>query len=419
MPRAPHGMLKGKKIVIGITGSIAAYKIPLLIRLLKKEGADVHVVCTPDALHFVTPLTLSVVAETPVLTKPFNEEDGSWHSHVELGISADLMLIAPASANTMAKMCAGIADNLLLTIWLAARCPVFFAPAMDLDMYRHHTTQRNIQTLCSMGNILIEPKEGELASGLCGEGRMEEPEAILGFIQQHFRSQHDFAGKRVLISAGPTREPIDPVRFLSNHSTGKMGYALATTLANRGAEVHLVSGPVDLRINHPNVQVMPVNTASEMFDACVALAKQADLIIMTAAVADYKPAHPASEKIKKSERDKLSLSLEPNPDILECLGKNKRENQLVVGFALETHNEIDFARQKLYNKQADLIVLNSLNDSGAGFATDTNKVTLLDKENAVTELPLMLKNEVAEKIANRLLELLGNKSVTGSELAPE
>jgi phosphopantothenoylcysteine decarboxylase / phosphopantothenate---cysteine ligase len=399
-------MLKGKRIIIGITGSIAAYKIPLVVRLLKKEGAEVQVILTPDAHHFVTPLTLSVLSENPVLTEPFDASDGTWNSHVEMGISADLMLIAPASANTLAKMCAGIADNLLLTTWLAARCPVFFAPAMDLDMYRHPFTRRNIDMLCGHGNILIEPREGELASGLCGAGRMEEPEAMVEFIRGRLASRHDFSGRRILISAGPTREPVDPVRYLSNHSSGKMGYALAQTFADRGASVHLVSGPVSLRINHPEVNVLPVTTAIEMFDACVALAPKADVVIMAAAVADYRPQAPESSKIKKEETGEMALLLTANPDILAYIGKNKTPQQLVVGFALETDHETENAFRKLDTKNADLIVLNSLKDTGAGFNTDTNKVTLLSKDRSVTELPLMPKSEVAAAIAEHVLRLL-------------
>ncbi|MFO7722721.1 MAG: bifunctional phosphopantothenoylcysteine decarboxylase/phosphopantothenate--cysteine ligase CoaBC [Bacteroidales bacterium] len=399
-------MLKGKKIIIGITGSIAAYKIPLLIRLLRKRGAEVQVILTPDAHHFVTPLTLSVLSENPVLTKPFNEEDGTWHSHVDMGVHADLMLIAPASANTMAKMATGIADNLLLTTWLAARCPVFFAPAMDLDMYQHSTTQHNIRNLVALGAHLIEPVEGELASGLCGAGRMEEPENILARIEEWFKKKSDFAGKRVLISAGPTREAIDPVRYLSNHSSGKMGYALAATFAERGAEVHLVSGPVDIRINHPGIKVLPVTSADEMFDACIALAPESDIIVMAAAVADFKPEYSAPQKLKKGEKESMVLNLLKNRDILATLGKSKKKNQLVVGFALESENEIENAGNKLENKNADLIVLNSINDPGAGFGTDTNIVTLIGRSGIHVELPLMSKARVAEQILDHIQTLI-------------
>lgn len=393
-------ILKGKKIIIGITGSIAAYKIPLLIRLLKKAGADVQVILTPDAHDFVTPLTLSVLSENPVYTAPFNPEEGTWNSHVEMGVNADLMLIAPASANTMAKMAAGIADNLLLTTWLAARCPVFFAPAMDLDMYRHPVTQRNIQSLVALGNHLIEPREGELASGLCGAGRMEEPDAMLGVLEGWFKKKSTLTGLKVLVTAGPTREPVDPVRYLSNHSSGKMGYAIAEALAERGAEVQLVSGPVDLRMNHPMVQVLPVTTAEEMFEACQALAPQANAIVMSAAVADFRPEHPAASKIKKGSEQHMHLSLVRNPDILAWLGSRKQPRQMVVGFALETHDPLLNAVLKLQNKSADLIVLNSLADAGAGFGTDTNKVTFVSHEMEPLELPLMSKAKVAEKLVD-------------------
>ncbi len=398
--------LKGKTILIGITGSIAAYKIPFLVRLLRKEEARVHVILTPDAHDFVTPLTLSVLSENPVLTSPFNPEDGTWTSHIELGLTADLMLIAPATANTLAKMASGIADNLLLTTWLAARCPVFFAPAMDIDMYHHPATQHNIETLRDMGNILIEPREGELASGLCGAGRMEEPQTIVDVLKTYLKKKSDFTGKRVLISAGPTREPVDPVRYFSNNSSGRMGYAIARTFAERGAEVQLVSGPVDIRVNHPNVQVLPVTTAQEMFEACTALAREADIIIMAAAVADFRPKHTSQTKIKKEEKETFNISMVRNRDILATLGSTKRAGQFLAGFALETDHELENAFLKLKNKNADLIVLNSLNDTGAGFGTETNKVTFITRENKTTVLPLLSKTEVAEKLADKILEMI-------------
>jgi phosphopantothenoylcysteine decarboxylase / phosphopantothenate---cysteine ligase len=399
-------MLKGKKIIIGITGSIAAYKIPLLVRLLKKAGAVVQVILTPDAHHFVTPLTLSVLSENPVLTIPFNPEDGSWNSHVELGIGADLMIIAPASANTMAKMVAGMADNLLLATWLATRCPVFFAPAMDLDMYRHPATQRNIQALIDLGNMQIAPREGELASGLCGAGRMEEPEAIMQLVKHWFKKKSALTGLRFLLTAGPTREAVDPVRYLSNHSSGKMGYAIATALAERGGEVYLVSGPTDLRMNHPLVQVMPITTADEMFDTCKSLAPAANVVVMSAAVADFKPVHRSSKKIKKGPDQQRTLTLIQNPDILAWLGAHKPLNQMVVGFALETDNPLENAQQKLQNKKADLIVLNTLADPGAGFGTDTNKVTFVQQDADPVVLPLMSKAKVAEKLVDLIEEWL-------------
>lgn len=395
-------MLQGKKILLGITGGIAAYKIPLLIRMLKKEGAEVKVVATPDALDFVTPLTLSVLSQNPVAVAPFNTDDGTWNSHVEMALWADLMIIAPATANTMAKMAAGIADNLLLTTWLASRCPVFFAPAMDLDMFNHPNTRSNIQRLMQLGNIQIEPGSGELASGLCGEGRMEEPEKMVEIISQYLRRCCDFSGKKVLISAGPTREPIDPVRYISNYSTGRMGYAIAAAFAERGAEVRLVSGPVEMIVNHPSVQVLPVATAAEMFDACVSLWADSDIAVMTAAVADFTPESTESEKIAKGDAHEMQLKLVKTADILKSLGETKAPNQYLVGFALETQNEMANARAKCQNKNADLIVLNSLRDAGAGFGTITNKVTLVPASGDTVSFPLMAKKEVAEKLLDFL-----------------
>ncbi len=391
-------MLQGKKILLGITGGIAAYKIPLLIRLLKKRGAEVRVVATPDALHFVTPLTLSVLSQNPVAVAPFNPDDGTWYSHVDMALWADLMVIAPATANTMAKMAGGIADNLLLTTWLASRCPVFFAPAMDVDMFNHPCTGGNISKLMQMGNIQIEPGSGELASGLCGEGRMEEPEKIVELLEEYLHKRNDFAGKKVLISAGPTREPIDPVRYISNYSTGRMGYAIAAAFAERGAEVRLVSGPVEISINHPSVQVLPVTTAGEMFEACTSLWSDSDLAVMTAAVADFTPENRVTEKISKGEAAGLHLNLVRTPDILKTLGDTKKANQYLVGFALETQHELENAKAKCQNKKADLIVLNSLRDAGAGFGTLTNKVTLVPATGETVSLPLMSKKEVAGKL---------------------
>lgn len=391
-------MLQGKKILLGITGGIAAYKIPLLIRLLKKKGAEVKVMVTPDALHFVTPLTLSVLSQNPVSVEPFDADDGTWNSHVDMALWADLMVIAPATANTIAKMACGVADNLLLTTWLASRCPVFFAPAMDLDMFNHPNTRDNIRKLMQLGNIQIEPGSGELASGLCGEGRMEEPEKMVEIVEEYLRRQGEFAGKKVLISAGPTREPIDPVRYISNYSTGRMGYAIAAAFAGRGAEVRLVSGPVEMAINHPSVQVLPVTTAAEMFDACISLWDDTDIAVMTAAVADFTPESSVAEKIAKGEADGMQLNLVRTADILKTLGKTKTPHQYLVGFALETQNEMTNARAKCQNKNADLIVLNSLRDAGAGFGTITNKVTLIPASGETVSLPLMSKKEVAEKL---------------------
>jgi len=395
-------MLKGKKILIGISGSIAAYKIPLLVRLLIKEGAEVKVVMSPVACDFVTPLTLSTLSQKPVLIEPYNKVDGSWNSHVEWGRWADVFIMAPFSANTLAKMAAGIADNLLTTTYLAAKCPVFFAPAMDLDMFHHPTTKRNINTLLSFGNRLIEPQVGELASGLCGEGRMEEPEVIFEVIKGFFLKTNDLSEKKILISAGPTHESIDPVRFIGNHSSGKMGYAIAQEAANRGAEVILVTGPVELKANHPNITTVKVKSADQMAEACFKAFSDSDICIMAAAVADYKVADPSLQKIKKTGTS-LSLDLVKNIDILAELGKMKKTGQFLTGFALETENENFNARAKLTNKNLDLIVLNSLNDAGAGFGTDTNKVTLFFKDGEISEMPLKSKVEVAADIVDAIL----------------
>lgn len=395
-------MLKGKKILIGVTGGIAAYKIPLLVRLLKKEGAEVKVVMTPCATDFVTPLTLSTVSQQPVLIEPYNKTDGSWNSHVDWGRWADLFVLAPVTANTMAKMANGIADNLLTTTYLAAKCPVMFAPAMDLDMFNHPTTRRNIETLLSFGHRLIAPQSGELASGLIGTGRMEEPEVIFQIIRDFFFRSRDFSGKKVLISAGPTYERIDPVRFIGNFSTGKMGYALADEAAARGAEVTLVSGPVSLSANHPSVRVIPVTSAAQMAEACFAKAPSSDVIIMAAAVADYTPSNPASEKIKKAGEE-LTVALKKTTDILAELGKRKKAGQFIAGFALETTNENEHAIGKLKNKNADMIVLNSLNDEGAGFGHDTNKVTIFTASGSRTDVPLKSKKEIAGAILDAIV----------------
>ena len=395
-------MLKGKKILIGISGSIAAYKIPLLVRLLKKEGAEVKVVMSPVACDFVTPLTLSTLSQQPVLIEPYNKIDGSWNSHVDWGRWADIFIMAPVSANTLAKMASGIADNLLTTTYLAAKCPVFFAPAMDLDMFHHPTTRKNIETLISYGNHLVQPQVGELASGLFGEGRMEEPEVIFETIRTYFTTFDDLAGKKVLISAGPTYESIDPVRFIGNYSSGKMGFELAHDAANRGALVTLVSGPVELEITHPNIELIRVKSASEMAAACFNAFPTADLTLMAAAVADYTPESPAHQKIKKTD-EKFSLQLTKTTDILAELGKRKLPEQFLTGFALETENEKVNALLKLKNKNLDLIVLNSLNDEGAGFGTYTNKVTLMFKDGEQKQLPLQSKARVAQQIFDAIL----------------
>lgn len=395
-------MLQGKKILIGISGSIAAYKVPLLVRLLIKEGAEVKVVMSPVACDFVTPLTLSTLSLQPVLIEPYNKIDGSWNSHVDWGRWADLFVMAPVSANTLAKMAAGIADNLLTTTYLAAKCPVLFAPAMDLDMFHHPTTQKNIETLISYGNHLIQPQVGELASGLYGEGRMEEPETIFEVIRDYFLKINDLSGKRILISAGPTHEAIDPVRFIGNYSSGKMGFELAREAANRGARVILVAGPVDINLSHKNVDVIQVKSAKEMADACLEVFPECDLTIMAAAVADYTIDTPAPQKIKKAG-DKLSLELIKTTDILAEMGKMKKPGQFLTGFALETENETSNAFQKLKQKNLDLIVLNSLKDKGAGFGTDTNKVTLIFKDEITLSLPLASKTEVAKRIFDAIL----------------
>lgn len=395
-------MLRGKKILIGITASIAAYKTPLLIRLFKKAGAEVSIVLTPDAHGFVTPLTLSVLSGHNVLTEPFDKKTGSWNSHVDLGLWADVFVIAPLTANTLAKMAAGIADNLLLTTYLSAKCKVYFAPAMDLDMFRHQTTSTNIQKLVERGNILIDPKEGELASGLCGEGRMEEPEGIFNIIVNHFEESNRLSGKKVLITAGPTYEKIDPVRFIGNFSSGLMGFELATSFAEKNAEVYLVTGPTQYQSSHPNIYRIDVTTAEEMYNACIELQASTDIVIMAAAVADFIPVNVASQKIKKKE-DNFSIKLKKTKDILADLGKNKSENQVLAGFALETNDELKNAASKLKNKNLDLIVLNSLNDKEAGFGKKTNKVTILDRNGNMLEYPAKSKREVARDILDYII----------------
>jgi phosphopantothenoylcysteine decarboxylase / phosphopantothenate---cysteine ligase len=398
--------LKGRKILIGITGSIAAYKIPLLIRLLKKSGAEVKVIMTEAATDFVTTLTISTLSESPVFIDPFDKRTGSWNSHIELGNWAELFLIAPVSANTLAKMATGIADNLLMTTYLAARCPVFFAPAMDLDMYKHPTTQRNIEIIRTYGHRLIEPKEGELASGLCGEGRMEEPEEIARIIEEYFAPEKSFSGKKVLITAGPTFENIDPVRFIGNYSSGKMGFALADAFAQRGASVTLVAGPVNLNTPHGDIQRIDVTSSDQMFETCMANAPGADIIVMAAAVADFQPAIVSDTKLKKA-KTRLSIDLKPTHDILSELSKNKKPGQLIVGFALETDNELANARLKLQNKSTDIIVLNSLREPEAGFKTDTNKIIILHRSGDVKEYDLKPKTEVAKDIVDYIFGLSG------------
>lgn len=394
--------LKGRRILLGITGSIAAYKIPLLIRLLKKAGAEVKVVMTEAACDFVTPLTISTLSESPVSIEPFNKKNGSWNSHVELGNWAELFLIAPVSANTLAKMASGLADNLLMTTFLASRCPVFFAPAMDLDMYKHPTTQRNIQVIRTYGCHLIEPKEGELASGLCGAGRMEEPEEIFRIINSFLNSSKRFDGKKVLITAGPTFEDIDPVRYIGNYSSGKMGFAIAEEMHRRGADVTLIAGPVHIP-SPEGIQRIDVTSAKEMLDACVEYSRDAGIIIMAAAVADYRPKSKSAGKIKK-QNNSLRIELVVTDDILSTLARKKQPGQIITGFALETDNELSNAQKKLQNKKADIIVLNSLNDPDAGFQTDTNKITIIDSQGNSRSYDLKPKNEVAADIADYLFD---------------
>ena len=400
-------MLTGKKILLGITGSIAAYKIPLLVRLLKKDGADVRVVMTPSAKDFVTPLTLSTLSGNPVLSHGFDEQTGKWDSHVELGLWADLFVVAPASANTMAKMAHGIADNYLLTVCLSAKCPIMFAPAMDLDMYKHPATQQNIKTLIERGCIFVAPSSGELASGLCGEGRMEEPQKIYEKIKSFFQTKQNFKGKKVLITAGPTYEAIDPVRFIGNHSSGLMGIEIARAFADQGAEVTLVLGPSNISVNKKNVNVMPVTSAKEMYDAVMALFLKTDIAVLSAAVADFRPEMVADQKIKKNpDNDTFTIKLVKTEDILKSVGNVRTDNQTIVGFALETENGLENAKKKLHTKNIDLIVLNEMNESGVGFKTKTNKVSIITKDDKVTTYDLKPKNEVALDILNAIYQYI-------------
>lgn len=395
-------MLKGKHIVVGITGSIAAYKACTLIRTFIKKGAEVQVVITPAGKEFITPVTLSTLTSKPVVSEFFSRRDGSWHSHVDLGLWADAMVIAPATASTIGKMAHGIADNMLLTTYLSMKAPVFIAPAMDLDMYAHPATQHNLDIIRSFGNHIIEPAEGELASHLTGKGRMEEPERIAEIIEAFFTTRQDLDGKHVLITAGPTYERIDPVRFIGNYSSGKMGFALAEECAARGARVTLVAGPVQMQAHHPAIQRVNVETAAEMLKASLEAFSSADAAILCAAVADFTPDQAASSKIKR-ERGEQTLHLIPTQDIAATLGAAKRPGQRVVGFALETDNEESHAREKLVRKHLDFIVLNSLRDAGAGFRFDTNKVTILSAQE-VKKYPLKTKSEVAKDIIDTLCQ---------------
>lgn len=397
--------MKGKKIILGITGSIAAYKAAILLRLLVKEGAEVQVLITKAGKEFITPVTLSALSGKPVESEFFASTDGSWHSHVDLGLWADLMLIAPCSANTLGKLANGICDNLLTTTYLSAKCPVFIAPAMDLDMYRHAANQKNISILQSFGARIIEPGTGELASGLSGKGRMEEPEQIVEILNDFFKSQERFAGKKVLLTAGPTYEKIDPVRYIGNFSSGKMGYALAEQFASQGATVSLISGPVQVKAVHPAIQTIPVVSASEMFDAAMNQANQADIIILAAAVADFTPEKVYDDKQKRG-KDSLQLSLRPTRDIAASIGAQRKPEQILIGFALETSREEANAIHKLQQKNLDIIILNSLNDPGAGFQHDTNQIKIIHKNTKVTSYELKSKFDVAKDITDYIFELL-------------
>lgn len=398
-------MLENKKIVLGITGGIAAYKACNLARLLIKKGAEVQVVMTPSAKEFITPLTLSTLTHKPVVSEFFDRRDGSWHSHVDIGLWADAMIIAPATASSIGKMANGIADNMLITTYLSMKAPVFVAPAMDLDMYAHPSTQQNIQRLVSYGNHIIEPGTGFLASKLEGKGRMEEPEKIVEVLEQYFAIQQCLTGKSVLITAGPTYEKIDPVRFVGNYSSGKMGYALAEACAKQGAEVTLVSGPVMLQTKHPAIRRIDVESAQEMYDAATTHFPQADIVILSAAVADFTPETTADKKIKR-KGDELVLNLRPTQDIAAALGAIKNDKQLLVGFALETDNEVQNAQDKMKRKNFDFIVLNSLQDKGAGFRVDTNKITIIDRQQGTTAYETKSKQEVAEDIVEYIVSKL-------------
>lgn len=396
-------MMKGKKIVLGITGSIAAYKAAVLTRGLIKKGAEVQIVITPAGKEFITPITLSALTSKPVISEFFAQRDGTWHSHVDLGLWADAMVIAPATASTIGKMAHGIADNMLVTTYLSMKAPVFIAPAMDLDMFAHPSTQHNLDILRSYGNHIIEPASGELASHLIGKGRMEEPEKIIEVLEAFFSRRQDLQGKKVMITAGPTYEKIDPVRFIGNYSSGKMGYALAEACAERGAEVTLVSGPVNREVIHPNIKRINVESAAEMYQAAIENYEDADAGILCAAVADFTPEVTAEQKIKR-EKDDLILRLKPTQDIAAALGKQKRPEQRLVGFALETNDEVSHAQDKLKRKNFDFIVLNSLNDKGAGFRCDTNKIAIIDRD-GITAYPLKPKTEVATDIIDKLVTL--------------
>lgn len=397
-------MLQGKKVILGVTGSIAAYKSANLIRLLVKEGVEVKVIMTSLAKEFITPLTLATLSQNPILVDFFNPENGDWNSHVDLGLWADAYLIAPATANTMAKMANGVADNLLITTYLSARCPVFVAPAMDLDMFAHPSTRRNIEILKSFGNQIIEPTVGQLASGLEGKGRMEEPEHIVQYLDDYFEPKN-MLGKKVLITAGPTYEKIDPVRFVGNYSTGKMGFALADACAKQGAEVTLITGPVNLSAKHRNIKRVSVESAEDMYKAVMSRFETMDGAILCAAVADFTPIEPAETKLKR-EKENLTLELKPTQDIAAAVGQVKRHEQFLVGFALETNDEEANAKAKMERKNFDFIVLNSLQDPNSGFGFDTNKISIIHRSGLQKQYELKSKLAVADDIVNEINTLI-------------
>ncbi len=400
-------MLKDKNILLGISGGIAAYKAAPLTRLLVKQGAHVKVIMTQAAKEFITPLTMATLSKNPILVDFYNPENGDWNSHVDLGLWADAMVIAPATANTMGKMANAIADNLLVTTYLSARCPVFVAPTMDLDMYQHPANKKNMATLASYGNLMIEPNDGELASGLVGKGRMAEPEEIVAYLSSYFTTSNELKDKHILLTAGPTHEAIDPVRFIGNRSSGKMGFSLADELANRGARVTLIAGPTSVQSKANNIERINVESAEEMYQACLQVFKNCDAAIMSAAVADYTPAEVAHSKVKKSSAD-LQLNLKKTKDIAAALGETKTAKQVLVGFALETDQEEENAKAKLEKKNLDFIVLNSLRDAGAGFQTDTNKITIFTRKGERIPFDLKAKSSVAKDIVNELLKHLKN-----------
>jgi len=399
--------LAGKKIILGVTGSIAAYKAVSLLRLLSKEGASVQVIMTPTAREFVGPVTFSALSGNTVLSDFFSEEGGDWNSHVDMGVSADLMLIAPVTATTLGKMAGGIADNLLVTTYLSARCPVVLAPAMDMDMFNHPSTQRNLDILKSYGNLVIDPGSGELASGLEGRGRMEEPDAIIEFIRKLKEPlKKKLLNRRVLITAGPTQESLDPVRYIGNYSSGKMGFAIAEAFVNLGAEVILVSGPVSIK--HPEgVELIPVTSAEEMFQATEERIEECDIAVFSAAVADFTPVERAAQKVKRG-KEEWNIRMKPTADIAAEMGKRKKSSQLFVGFALESDHGLENALKKLEKKNLDLVLLNHTNEEGAGFGTDTNRVTMIDRQGDVEEYKLKPKSQVAVDLAERLIMMIEN-----------